>query len=126
MQRLVQLERPLFDGGAPVVSHTPLRKLRQASGESHRFAPRLARFDEANTDVLLDNVVALEFSYYGARDRGADAEWTDRWDDKQRLPLLVRVKIVFPESDRRVWPELIVALKIQGEFAATESRAPAQ
>ena len=86
----------------------------------------LSRFDEPNTAVLLDNVVAIEFSYYGARDRGTDAEWTDRWDDKQRLPLLVRVKIVFPESDRRVWPDLTVALRIQGEIGATGSRAPVQ
>ncbi len=37
--------------------------------------------------------------------------------DDQRLPLLVRIRIEFPESDRRIWPELTVALRIQGEGA---------
>ena len=67
--------------------------------------------------MLLDNLVAVEISYYGVRGRGEDAEWTDRWDDDQRLPLLVRIRIEFPESDRRIWPELTVALRIHGEGA---------
>ncbi len=107
------------DGHGLVLEHGPLQ--RREDGRAELF-----QLDEAETAVLLDNLVAVEFSYYGARNRGEDAEWTDRWDDDQRLPLLVRIRIEFPESDRRIWPELTVALRIHGESAATASRASAR
>ena len=107
------------DGHGLALEHGPLQ--RREDGRAELF-----QLDEAETAVLLDNLAAVEFSYYGARDRGDDAEWTDRWDDDQRLPLLVRIRIEFPESDRRIWPELTVALRIQGKGAATASGASAQ
>ena len=107
------------DGHGLVLEHGPLQ--RREDGRAELF-----RLDEPETAVLLDNLVAVEFSYYGARERGEDAEWTDRWDSEQRLPLLVRIRIAFPESDRRIWPELTVALRIQGKGAATASGASAR
>ncbi len=107
------------DGHGLVLEHGPLQ--RREDGRAELF-----QLDEPETAVLLDNLVAVEFSYYGARERGEDAEWTDRWDSDQRLPLLVRIRIAFPESDRRIWPELTVALRIQGDRSATAARAPAQ
>ncbi len=99
------------NGQGLVLEHGPLQ--RREDGRAELF-----QLDDAENSVLLDNLVAVEFSYYGARGRGEDAEWTDRWDDDQRLPLLVRIRIEFPESDRRIWPELTVALRIQGEGAS--------
>ena len=86
----------------------------------------LTRLDEAENAVLLDNIEEIEFSYFGQRNRDEDARWTDRWDDDQGLPLLVRVRVVFPESDRRVWPDLTIALKIQGEIDTSNSGASNQ
>ncbi len=107
------------DGQGLVREHGPLQ--RREDGRAELF-----QLDEGETAVLLDNLVVVKFSYYGARNNGENAEWTDRWDDDQRLPLLVRVRIEFPESDRRIWPELTVALRIHGESAATASRASAR
>ncbi len=109
----------LDDGDGLVLEHGPLQ--RRDDGRAELF-----RLDEAETAVLLKNLAAVEFSYYGSRESGEDAEWTDRWDDDQRLPLLVRIRIEFPGSDRRIWPELTVALRIQGERGAAASRAPAR
>jgi general secretion pathway protein J len=105
------------DGRRLVLEHGKLR--RHEDGRAELF-----ELDEPETAVLLDNVAAAEFSYYGVRGRGGDAEWTDRWDDEDRLPLLVRIRIEFPESDRRTWPELTVALRIQGGREAAEARVP--
>ncbi len=95
-----------------ILRHGPLQRRDDGRAE-------LIPLDEAETAVLLDDVAAVEISYYGVRDRDADGEWTDRWDDEARLPLLVRIRIGFPESDRRRWPDLIVALKVQRELRAT-------
>jgi general secretion pathway protein J len=99
---------------------------RQALGRRDDGRAELARLDDPDTAVLLDNIETVEFSYYGPGDRGDDAEWTDRWDREDRLPLLVRVRIGFSDSDRRIWPELTVALRIRGEIEASRRGAPAR
>ena len=109
----------LDGGGGLVLRHGPLQRRDDGRAE-------LVGLDEAETAVLLDDVAAVGFSYYGVRQGGKDAEWTDRWDDGARLPLLVRIRIRFPELDRRTWPELTVALRIQRELRATAAREPAQ
>ncbi len=109
----------LDDGRGLVLEHGPLR--RREDGRAELF-----QLIEPETAVLLDDVAAVKFSYYGASDRGADAEWTDRWDDEDRLPLLVRLRIAFPEPDRRAWPELTVAIRIQRETGAAGSRGRAR
>ncbi len=100
-----------------VLEHGPLRRREDGRAE-------LIQLEEPETAVLLDNVAAVEFSYYGAHDRDEDGEWSDRWDDEDRLPLLVRIRVAFPESDRRTWPELTVALRIQGGREAAGALAP--
>lgn len=100
-----------------VLRHGPLRRSEDGRAE-------LARSDEAESAMLLGDVEAVEFSYYGARDGDDDAEWTDRWDDEQQLPFLVRIRIGFAASDRRIWPELTVALRIQRRASNARSRRP--
>ncbi len=107
----------LDDGRGFVLRHGPLR--RRDDGRAELF-----QLDEAETAVLLDEVAAVAFSYYGVRDGGEDAEWTDRWDDQDRLPFLVRIRIGFHDADRRTWPEQTVALRIQGEFRIVAPRKP--
>ena len=95
------------DGSALVVRRMPLR--RREDGRAELFD-----IDQAEPPaVLLDGVESVAFDYYGLRDRREDPEWTDRWDDQTRLPLLVRMRILFPDADRRTWPPLTVALMVQ-------------
>ena len=93
-------------GSALVVRQRPLQ--RREDGRAELFD-----LDEAETAVLLDDVETLEFSYFGVPERREDPEWTDRWDNPTRLPLLVRIRIGFPDTDRRIWPALTVGLMIQ-------------
>ena len=66
-------------------------------------------FGAAERSVLADGIGELRIGYFG-RDAGAgDADaptWRDRWDDRQRLPLLVRIDVKPVKGNP--WPSLLV------------------
>ena len=66
-------------------------------------------FRDAERSVLAEDIAELKLTYFG-RDPGAnDANaptWRDRWDDKQRLPLLVRLDV--KPAKGAAWPTLVV------------------
>ena len=66
-------------------------------------------FADAERSVLAEGIDGLKVSYFG-RDRDAavsDAPtWRDRWDDPQRLPLLVRIEVTLQKG--APWPPLVV------------------
>jgi general secretion pathway protein J len=66
-------------------------------------------FRDAERSVLADGIAELRLGYFG-RDAGAsDADtptWRERWDDKQRLPLLVRLDVTPVKGP--AWPTLVV------------------
>ena len=73
-------------------------------------AREIPGFQDAERSVLAEDIASLKIGYYG-RDAGAnDAEtptWRDRWDDPQRLPMMIRIEI---EPKRGpAWPPLIVS-----------------
>ena len=98
------------DGRALILRRGPLA--RREDGRAELFE---GDESETETAVLLDDIAGVAFSYYGVPDGREDPEWTDRWDDEARLPLLVRIRVALPETDRRTWPEMTIALRIQGE-----------
>ena len=59
---------------------------------------------------LMENVAAVELAYYGAPDPKRPAQWWDSWDGTHGLPALVRLRLTFPQGDRRRWPDLIIRL----------------
>ena len=65
---------------------------------------------EPERSILAQDIASLKISYFG-RDPGAnDANaptWRDRWDDPQRLPLLIRIEI--EPKQGAPWPPLIVS-----------------
>jgi general secretion pathway protein J len=65
-------------------------------------------FHDGARSVLAEGIRELRIGYLG-RDAGnldADPTWRDKWDDKQRLPLLVRIDVI-PEKGP-AWPRLVV------------------
>jgi general secretion pathway protein J len=58
--------------------------------------------------VLIENVEALELSYFGPIDPAQPADWWQAWEGRAELPRLIRLRLSFPENDPREWPELIV------------------
>jgi general secretion pathway protein J len=64
--------------------------------------------EEPQVKVLLEDIEGLEIAYYGALARGEPVLWHEQWLEVMALPQLVRLRVVFPEDDRRYWPDLIV------------------
>jgi general secretion pathway protein J len=73
-------------------------------------ALQMPEFRDADRSVLAEDIAALKIGYFG-RDAGAsDADaptWRDRWDDPQRLPLMIRIEI--EPKHGAAWPPLIVS-----------------
>jgi general secretion pathway protein J len=66
-------------------------------------------FRDAERSILAEGIAELRIAYFGRVADAADTEaptWLERWDDKQRLPLLVRVDVK-PEKGA-AWPTLVV------------------
>jgi general secretion pathway protein J len=69
----------------------------------------LPSFDKPERSVLARGIAELRIGYFG-RDPNAQAAdaptWRDRWEDRQRLPELVRIEVK-PERGPP-WPALVV------------------
>jgi general secretion pathway protein J len=66
-------------------------------------------FAGAERSVLADGIGELHVSYFGRDANAADADsptWRDRWDDRQRLPLLMRIDV--KPLKGMPWPTLVV------------------
>lgn len=66
-------------------------------------------FEQAEHSVLADGIAELRISYFGRDANAADVDvpiWRDRWDDQQRLPLLMRIDVKPVKG--MPWPTLVV------------------
>jgi len=73
-------------------------------------------FGDAEKTVLADRVADLKLRYYGREGRAAEAQeptWRDTWEDPDRLPMLIELKIK-PEKGL-AWPELLVSPMVGNE-----------
>lgn len=65
-------------------------------------------FADAERTVLADHIAELKFHYLGRDPDAAETDtptWRDRWDDTQRMPILIRIDIR-PEKGPP-WPSLV-------------------
>lgn len=66
-------------------------------------------FRDAERSVLAEDIAELRIGYFGRDPDAADVDaptWRDRWDDSQRLPLLVRIDV--KPAKGPPWPTLVV------------------
>jgi general secretion pathway protein J len=69
----------------------------------------LPAFREPDRSVLAEGIAELAISYYGRDANAADVDaptWRDRWEDKQRLPLLLKIDVKPVKG--LPWPTLVV------------------
>ena len=64
---------------------------------------------EQDTRLLLEDIESFEVAYFGILGTEDEPRWAERWDEESRLPLLVTLRVTYPEEDPRYWPELQVA-----------------
>jgi len=71
---------------------------------------RVPDFNDAEKSIIVTGIAEIRFAYYG-RDGGSsnadEPSWRDRWDNAQRLPLLVRIDVIPKQG--AAWPTLVVA-----------------
>lgn len=72
--------------------------------------PDLEFTDAAEREVLLFGVEGLRLRYFGAEDEALSPQWRPEWRNVETLPRLIRAEVEFDRGDRRLWPELTVAL----------------
>jgi general secretion pathway protein J len=76
----------------------------------HPLEPHDQTSEEIEPDqrVLIENIEALELSYFGTIDPAQPPDWWQAWEGQAELPRLIRLRVRFADNDRRQWPELIV------------------
>jgi len=89
------------DARSPLVLERALPDLNAASQPD---------INEPQRPVLPQDIAELKLGYFG-RDAGAndanEPTWRDRWDDTQRLPMLIRIDVQPKRGPP--WPTLVVA-----------------
>lgn len=83
-----------------VLRHAPVR---------YDVADFAARLDEARSYLVLGNLDAVEFSYFGPEKKGEPPRWQDTWTNPEQLPQLVRLRL---KSREEGWSDLVVALML--------------
>lgn len=66
-----------------------------ASGSVNDFSP----LDDAQPSILVSDVDAVDFAYFGATNDFSDPEWTDDWKFDSRMPLLVQMTVHTTRGD---------------------------
>lgn len=58
--------------------------------------------------VLLTGVQSLDLAYFGSALQGGGPAWRGDWLEQPFTPGLVRIRLDFPDGDRRRWPDLLI------------------
>ena len=69
--------------------------------------------DAAEQEILLRGLEAFRLEYFGAEAEELDPQWRREWRNQEELPRLVRAEVDFGPDDRRLWPEMVVALLLE-------------
>ncbi len=72
--------------------------------------------------VLYDELADAEFDYFGAPGDSRQARWSAAWDDPEKLPQLVRLRLKGEQAES-AWQELLVAPRL-GAGPATQAARP--
>ena len=72
----------------------------------HIHAERLLDRPPPRQEILMDRVERIEVSYLSP-DRDA---WLGAWN-RTDLPVLIRIRLLFPNGDPRRWPPIVVATR---------------
>jgi general secretion pathway protein J len=67
---------------------------------------------EDETRPLLEELDSVRFDFYGSPRRDVEPTWQSSWDDAQRLPSLVRVRLASRAAGQ--WPEMLIRLHTDG------------
>lgn len=75
--------------------------------------------DPLTKRVLLSNIETVTFEYFGAKQRGAEAQWHKSWVRETSLPKLVRIEVAFLRGTAGFWPETVIAPRIDVDVSCS-------
>ena len=66
--------------------------------------------------IILRKIKSLQFGYFGgdSESRNSDSSWQNDWTERESLPRLVSIDIEMVDGE--IWPQLVVALKVDKAF----------
>lgn len=67
--------------------------------------------EQGEKSLLAEHIDKMSIAYFGSTTPESEPDWQDKWDDPQRLPLLVRIQVKL--NDGRDWPDLVVPLVVE-------------
>jgi general secretion pathway protein J len=67
----------------------------------------------ADSAEILGNIASIRLAYFGQTTPDTPPQWTGAWDGTLGLPQLIALHVEFPSGDPRIWPDLVVAPKLQ-------------
>jgi len=95
--------------------HAPLRLMLRHAPVRYDAASFADSLGDAPGQLVVGELDAVEFSYFGAETRGNVPRWQQTWTNLEQLPRLVRVHL---QSRDAGWADLIVAPMVTGDRAA--------
>jgi general secretion pathway protein J len=90
-----------------VLRHAPLRYGAEAFTEG---------LGDALDHLVLEDLEAAEFSYFGPERKGEPPRWQESWTNPEQLPLLVRLHLASKDAG---WADLVMAPQINGDSTAS-------
>lgn len=75
-------------------------------------------FMAADEISLLKNVKEFDLGYFGLDNSESVPVWRDNWHVKERLPNLMRLRIV--TDSHNPWPELVIAIRSRADAKQTQ------
>lgn len=114
----IRFTAPLMARAAPgglyrlTIEHNAERALVLSWRPVDTIGPASQDDTSGTQEILLEAVERIAFSYL---DRGDDQapEWRNRWQDEPDTPALIRMQVSFAAGDERIWPDLLVAPRIE-------------
>ena len=110
-------------GGGTHVVDLYVREAAKAKELVFQWRPLFAFDAAASTEetVAAQGLAEAKFEYYGVYKRSTLSAWRDDWSGTQSLPRLIRISARKINGD--VWPDLVVALEIDGVRFLTGSES---
>jgi len=73
-------------------------------------AKDFSSLEQGEKSILADRVENMTIAYFGSATAEGEPGWQEKWDDPQRLPLLVRIQVEL--KDGRIWPDLVAPVVV--------------